>query len=433
MTAVPKRVLGWMRTRKAQLALAVRVTVAAAAAYALASALHLLLPLWAVLTSLIVTQMSVGRSLKATRDYMLGTIGGAIYGGAIAVLIPHSGEGQLLALLVLAVAPLAFVAAINPSLNAATVTAVIVLLVPTMSHVNPLTSTIDRVSEVAIGAITGLLVSFLVLPSRAHSQIQVNASRLLELIAEAFTELLAGLTRGRDNDALHRIQDGIGAALVSLNATGAEAERERNARLSSGPDTGPLLRTILRLRHDVVMIGRATVVPLPSNLQARLAAPLSDVSKAIAHYLRSASAALRLGPARRRLRRSIRPCKTMRTKSQPYAARAWFAASPATSPSASSRWDFRWSRCGRTWPISTASSASGRNPRRRRPRPRTINRCRRRGSPGSRGRAARARRSAPCSRRQNRARLFQFPGAGSCGPIPSPAAAWCARSGGGMA
>jgi uncharacterized membrane protein YccC len=295
MRAVPKRVLGWMRSHKAQLALAVRVTVAASTAYAIATALHLLLPLWAVLTSLIVTQMSVGRSLKATRDYMLGTIGGALYGGAIAVLIPHSGEGQLLALLVLAVAPLAFIAAINPSLNAATVTAVIVLLVPTVSHVNPLTSTIDRVSEVAVGAITGLLVSFLVLPSRAHSQIRVNASRVFELIAESFMELLAGLTRGRDNDALHRIQDGIGTALAGLNATGAEAERERNARLSTGPDTGPLLRTILRLRHDVVMIGRATVTPLPSELQARLAAPLSEVSRAIALYLRAAAGALRAG------------------------------------------------------------------------------------------------------------------------------------------
>ncbi len=40
--------------------------------------------------------MSVGRSLKATRDYMFGTVGGAIYGGAIAVLIPHSGEAALL-------------------------------------------------------------------------------------------------------------------------------------------------------------------------------------------------------------------------------------------------------------------------------------------------------------------------------------------------
>ncbi len=295
MIALLKRLSGATRSRKAQLALAVRVTVAAAGAFVIATALHLMLPLWAVLTSLIVTQMSVGRSLKATRDYMFGTIGGAIYGGAIAVLIPHSGEGALLALLVLAVAPLSLIASINPSLNAATVTAVIVLLVPAISHADPLASAIDRVSEVAVGALTGLLVSFFVLPSRAHSQIRVNAAQLLELIAAALSELLAGLTRGRDNDALHRIQDGIGTALVGLNATGAEAERERTAHLSSGPDTGPLLRTTLRLRHDVVMIGRSTVTPLPLELQMRLAAPLAKVSDAIVTYLRSSADALRTG------------------------------------------------------------------------------------------------------------------------------------------
>jgi uncharacterized membrane protein YccC len=290
-----KRQSGLTRPRKAQLMLTVRVTVAAFAALALAMALNLKLPLWAVLTSLIVTQMSVGRSLKATRDYMLGTVGGAIYGGAVAVLIPHSGEAALLALLVLAVAPLALVAAVNPSLNAAPVTAVIVLLVPTMSHVNPLDSAIDRVLEVMVGAVTGLLVSFFVLPSRAHSQIRISAARTLELIAAALSELLAGLTRGRDTDALHRIQDGIGAALVDLNATGAEAERERAAYLATAPHTGPLLRTILRLRHDLVMIGRASVTPLPSDLQARLLAPVAAVSDAIASYLRAMAGALRSG------------------------------------------------------------------------------------------------------------------------------------------
>src|SRR6266446_3879938 len=295
MSAFLKRLSAQMRSRKAQLALAFRVTVAAAAAYALATALHLMLPLWAVLTSLIVTQMSVGRSLKATRDYMLGTVGGAAYGGAIAMLIPHSGEGGLLALLVLAVAPMAFIGAINPSLSAATVTAVIVLLVPAMNHANPLDSAIDRLCEVTVGALTGLVVSFLVLPSRAVSQIRINAAQLLELLAAAFAELLAGLTRGLDNDALHRIQDGIGTAMASLHATGLEAERERSAHLSSGPDTGPLLRTILRLRHDVVMIGRASVVPLPSDLQTRLAVPLANVSEAIATYLRSTADALRTG------------------------------------------------------------------------------------------------------------------------------------------
>jgi uncharacterized membrane protein YccC len=295
MTALLKPLSALIRSRKAPLALAFRVTVAAAGAFAIATAIHLKLPLWAVLTSLIVTQMSVGRSLKATRDYMLGTVGGAIYGGAISVLIPHSGEVGLLGSLVLAVAPLAFIAAINPSLNAATVTAVIVLLVPTLTHADPLGSVIDRVVEVMVGALTGLLVSFFVLPSRAHSQIRVSAARTLELIAAAFSKLLDGLTHGLDNDALHRFQDGIGKALVELNALGAEAERERAAHLSRGSDTGPLLRTTLRLRHDLVMIGRACLVALPSDLQARLAAPLAKVSDAVVTYLGSTAASLRTG------------------------------------------------------------------------------------------------------------------------------------------
>jgi hypothetical protein len=290
-----KRLSASLRSRKAQLALAVRVTVAGFLALAIAQALHLMLPLWAVLTALIVTQLSVGRSLKAGRDYMLGTVGGAIYGGAIAVLMPHWGEAGLLASLVLAIAPLAFIAAINPSLNAATVTAVIVLLVPQISHANPLASAVDRVFEVMVGALTGLVISFFVLPSRAHSHVRASAARLLELIAAALSELLAGMTRGLDKEALHRIQDGIGSAISELNATGAEAERERAAHLASAPDTGPLLRTVLRLRHDVVMIGRASGAPLPSNLQARLATPLAEVSGAIVGYLRSVATVLRSG------------------------------------------------------------------------------------------------------------------------------------------
>ena len=292
MIAYFKTIAAWLRSRKVELGLGLRVTVAAMGALTIALALGLKLPLWAVLTSLIVTQMSVGRSLKATRDYLIGTVGGALYGAAIAILIPHNGEGALLAVLVLAVAPLAFIAAINPSLNVATVTAIIVLLLPIMNHADVLDSAIDRVLEVTVGALTGLLVSFVVLPSRAHSQVRANSAKVLELMASALNELLSGLTRGRDNDTLHNLQDGIGAAMVGLNAVGAEAERERAARLTSGPDTGPLLRTVLRLRHDLVMIGRASVVPLPAELQQRLALPLKCVSDAFAEYLRAAAVSL---------------------------------------------------------------------------------------------------------------------------------------------
>jgi uncharacterized membrane protein YccC len=282
-----------VRRRRVQLALAIRVTMAALASLALALFLHLHLPLWAVLTAVIVTQMNVGRALKATIDYLFGTLGGAIYGGAIGVLIPHSSEIALLGVLALAVAPLAFVAAINPRLSVAPITAIIVLLVPTITHASPIASALDRVLEVALGGVTGLVVSFLLLPSRAHRQVAEAAARALDRMARALGELLAGLTKGLDVDALHRIQDGIGQALVRLDTVGTEAERERTARVAAGADTGPLLRTLLRLRHDLVMIGRAASSPLPETIGLRLEPSLARAGAALADYLGASAAALR--------------------------------------------------------------------------------------------------------------------------------------------
>lgn len=285
-----------LREHRVQLALSIRVTIAALVALALARLLQLPLPLWAVLTAVIVTQMSVGRSLMATFDYLVGTLGGAIYGGAIGVLIPHASEIALLAVLALAVTPLAFIAAINPRFSVAPITAIIVLLIPTMTHATPFASALDRVIEVALGGVTGLVVSFLLLPASAHPQVVRAAARTLDEMAGALGELLAGLTQGLDVEALHRIQDGIGQALVHMNVVGAEAERERSARLlTAGPDTGPLLRTLLRLRHDLVIIGRAATIPLPEAFTSRLEAPLAQIGSAFAGYFRGSGAALRAG------------------------------------------------------------------------------------------------------------------------------------------
>ena len=282
----------FVRHRRVQLALSIRVTIAALASLALAQLLHLPWPLWAVLTAVVVTQMSVGRSLKATFDYLVGTLGGAIYGGAIGVLVPHSNEIALLAVLALAVAPLAFIAAMNPRFSVAPITAIIVLLLPEITHGSPLASAFDRVIEVALGGVTGSVVSVLLWPANAHPLVVAAAARTLNQIARALGELLAGLAQGLDVDALHRIQDGIGQALVHLNVVGAEAERERSAGLAVGPDTGPLLRTLLRLRHDLVMIGRAATSALPEAFGARLESLLRHVGVAFADYLRASGAAL---------------------------------------------------------------------------------------------------------------------------------------------
>src|SRR5262249_18219486 len=145
-------------------------------------------------------------------------------------------------------------------------------------------SAIDRVLEVAVGGITGFLVSVLLLPSRAHEQAIHTAARTLDHMARALRALLADLSQGLDTEALHRIQDGIGQSLVQLSGISAEAEHERAAHLAANPDTAPLMRTLLRLRHDLVIIGRAAQLPPPDALRSRLASPAQQAGAAIADY-----------------------------------------------------------------------------------------------------------------------------------------------------
>jgi hypothetical protein len=52
------------------------------------------------------------------------------------------------------------------------------------------------------------------------------------------------------------------------------------------------LRTLLRLRHDLVIVGRAVVDPLPQALQPRLAPPLAHLGAAASGYLHDSAAAL---------------------------------------------------------------------------------------------------------------------------------------------
>jgi uncharacterized membrane protein YccC len=286
----------WLRTtirnRAVELRLCFRMTVAALATYALAESLHLPLGLWAVLTAIIVTQLSVGRTVKATIDYSLGTLGGAAFSSLVATLIPHTTKPGVFAVLAVTIAPLALLAAIRPSFTVAPFTAVTVLLVPMLTHASPAESAFYRVIEVALGGVVAIVVSYLVLPERAHGLAIEASARLLELMAAALDELLGGFSRKLDPVVIQRIQDGIGEALARIGAIEGEARRERVTYLSAEPDLAPLLRTLLRLRHDLVMIGRAAVVPLPEEFQARLGAPLARFRAAASEYLRLSSAAL---------------------------------------------------------------------------------------------------------------------------------------------
>src|SRR6201995_1316730 len=275
MPALPSRVLAQITHIRAlahryrlQLILALRVTVAALSALAVAQALHLRVPLWAFLPSLIVTKMSLGRSLKVAGDCLMGTLAGVAYGGLLAILLPHESEFGLFAVLALAIAPLAFIAAFRTNFNVLPITAIIVLLVPSMQHVSPAASAFDRVLEVVVGGAVGFIVSFLVFPSRAHVLTTDAAADTLDLVATALEQMLAHHLGG-DRPDIREINDELASFIAKLNATGAEAEHERTARLSAGQDTGPLLRPSLGLRPDSVILGPAIGCERPPVAQSR--------------------------------------------------------------------------------------------------------------------------------------------------------------------
>src|SRR3954453_18783221 len=107
---------------------ALRMTTSSLAAFALAQALALPQGFWAVITALIVTQSNVGGSLKAALDRFVGSVFGAVYGGAVASAIPPAAGPGRAAALAGGRPPPSVVAAFSAGFRIAPITAVIVLL-----------------------------------------------------------------------------------------------------------------------------------------------------------------------------------------------------------------------------------------------------------------------------------------------------------------
>lgn len=293
----------WLLARLAewrvQLRLSLRITVAAALTYAISQMLHLPWALWAVLTAVIVTQMSVGKSLIATIDYMIGTLGGGIYSGIVGLILPHDTNLEIALTLAVAVGPLSLLASSNSRFAAAPFTAVMVLLLPTVTHATPLQSAFYRVIEVAVGCMTALAVSLLVLPQRAHSLVYDAAAKILIRMADLLPVLLADLKTSRPDTPAQKLQSNVGEGFRKLAAINIEAARERSAYLNSDPDPQPLIDVTLRLRHDIILLGRAAVEPLPPLVLERLEVPIEQFCLAAREFLISCAAALtaRIEPA----------------------------------------------------------------------------------------------------------------------------------------
>jgi uncharacterized membrane protein YccC len=287
--------LGWAGANAAALRLCFRMTVAGLLAYVLAELFTLPRGYWAVFSAIIIVQASVGGSVKATIDRVIGTIGGAVAGGALGYLLPHETV-LLLSLgvaLVIALVLLTFVAALRPNYRIAPLTAVIVLLTSGAQQLGPLESALYRIFEITLGSFVGLGISLVLLPARAHELVISAATGLIGHIADLLGDWLAVLAGAGDRTRIMQLQDDIRGGMVRLEIAAGEARQEQRTYLSHEFDPDPLVRTVFRLRNDLVMIGRAAAEPLPGPILARLHQPLEQASQAAQRFLRTCADTLR--------------------------------------------------------------------------------------------------------------------------------------------
>ena len=276
----------------AELRHALRVVTAVIAAFVVVKISGLPQGWWAVITALLVVQTSVGGSLKAALDRLWGTLAGALYGAAVAITIPHITDVGLGIAIAAAILPLAYLAAVNPIFRVAPVTALIVML-PIYGHAaNPFVSAVDRVIEIVIGNIVALAVTFVILPTRAHSQLREAAARVASLNADLMDRLMDGLTNDLGRQGVPPLHAKIRAALKQAETAAEEAARERKMRVSDERDPEPVVRTLYRVRHDLVMVGRAAVKPLPDAIVVDFAPLLASLRNDAGAMLRGISAGL---------------------------------------------------------------------------------------------------------------------------------------------
>ena len=287
-----------LRPWRPRLRYCLRVTVAGLSAFAIARSLNFPLHgLWAVLTAIVVSQVSIGGSVRATIEYNVGTLGGALYAAAVGLVIPHQTPVMQAVALAVAVAPMAAAAAVTPAFRVAPFSAVLVLLIGAELGESPVVSAMTRVAEVLIGGAVAVVVSLIVAPERAHALGLGAAARILGQMAELLSKLLTPAARQAEKVQIALAQRNLGEAVTAFQALAEDAKRERLVSFARDPDATPLARTLLRIRHDLVILSRATVEPFPDAVEGLLDPAVKAFSDEATAFLRESAAQLaRRGP-----------------------------------------------------------------------------------------------------------------------------------------
>ncbi len=261
--------------------------------FALSQIFNLPQGFWAVISALVVVQTSIGGTLSASRDRLIGTAIGVLVGGAAAMLRPPGVVSQDLAL-ILCVGGLTLAAAIKPSLKVAPVTAVIMLVGPSVQN-DEVRAAGLRVIEIGLGGFIGVLVTLLVFPAPARHTVVARMGSTLSEMAAVLRLRAERLRTGEAGEPILPRQQKIRAGLTALEAAVGESTRETAVRLAGKSVDEAVPRTLWRLRNDTVLIGRATEHDWPPAVRAALAGPAVTLMLAQAEALDRFATAVEAG------------------------------------------------------------------------------------------------------------------------------------------
>jgi hypothetical protein len=252
-----------LRARRGDLGHAIRVSVACAATFAIMRIFNIPGGQWAVFTTIIVIQTNIGGTIVQAVERLIGTMVGAA-AGAAAVYAQQTSGVDVVLVLTLLVAVLAFVAASRPTLRAAPLTAVIMLVAHPLG-LDPATAAAYRIGEIFLGGFIGVAATLLIFPAHAHAAVLSKLTTVLAELEAVTASHARRLSIGGADAAARDLLVASRGTLAEMQTAMGEADRENATRLGDNPHSDATLRTAWRVRNDLVSLGRTLNDPLPAE------------------------------------------------------------------------------------------------------------------------------------------------------------------------
>lgn len=166
---------------------------------------------WGSISAIIVMQSNVGATVTASRDRLLGTLIGALFGFTFSLFGAPPWNYILAVVLAIVVSGLL---GMRDSARLACVTITIIMLVP--SSASRWGLALDRVVEVLFGIVMALAVTTLIFPDRARLWLRDGLAQEYLLLGAFFEELLKGF-RGAPSQDLPALREKLQALLRGNN------------------------------------------------------------------------------------------------------------------------------------------------------------------------------------------------------------------------